>query len=143
MIGGETLADFHIYIKRNPAPEELYLEFMLLLGLFFGYFEVTAFWNAGIILLTAWLVVASKRIQVAVKSRAMPAFLLFLLAGFIVVNIIYMGTGTYFTYNLIQIIRPIIILCGIYYLVYRRNLLSPNMQFSNILLLNCRSNSHF
>ena len=136
MIGGEILTNFHIYIKRNPAPEELYLKFMLFLGLFFGYFEVTAFWNAGIILLTAWLVIASKRIQVAVKSRVMPAFLLFLLAGFIVVNIIYMGTGTYFTYNLIQLIRPIIILCGIYYISLEKNDIVYDFLYKNFKLLN-------
>ena len=112
--GRKNLANIHIYIKRNPTPEELYLKFMLLLGLFFGYFEVTAFWNAGIILLTAWLVIASKRIKAVIRSRKMPAILLIVLAGFIIVNIIYMGTGEYLSYNLIQIIRPIIILWGFY-----------------------------
>lgn len=130
------MTNFHIYIKRNPAPEELYLKFILLLGLFFGYFEVTAFWNAGIILLTTWLIIASKNIRTVIRSRAMPAFLLFLLAGFIVANIIYMGTGVYFSYNLIQIIRPIIILCGIYYISLEKNDIVYDFLYKNFKLLN-------
>ena len=130
------MTNFHIYIKRNPAPEELYLKFMLLLGLFFGYFEVTAFWNAGIILLTAWLIIASKYIRFVIRSRAMPAFLLLLLSGFIVVNIIYMGTGAYFSYNLIQMIRPIIILCGVYYISLEENDIVYDFLYKNFKLLN-------
>lgn len=130
------MADFHIYLKINTAPEELYLKFMLLLGLFFGYFEVTAFWNAGIIVLTAWLLITSKSIQHVINSQPMPLFLLFLLFGFIIVNIIYMGTGTYLTYNLIQIIRPIIILCGIYYISLEKNNIVYNFLNNNFKLLN-------
>ena len=73
------MSGIHLYIKRNLLPEELYLQFMLLLGLFFGYFEVTAFWNAGVILLTGWLLLASKRIQKVVQKNATAVLLLFCL----------------------------------------------------------------
>lgn len=126
----------HLYIKRNPLPEELYLQFMLLLGLFFGYFEVTAFWNAGVILLTGWLLIASKRIQRAVRQNGMAALLLFCLACFIVLNIIYMGTGAYLSYNLIQIVRPIVILCGIFYISQENNDVIYDFLSGNFGLLN-------
>ena len=126
----------HLYIKRNPLPEELYLQFMLLLGLFFGYFEVTAFWNAGVILLTGWLLIASKRIQSAVRQNGMTALLLFCLACFIVLNIIYMGTGAYLSYNLIQIVRPIVILCGIFYISQENNDIIYDFLSGNFGLLN-------
>ena len=130
------MSNFHIYIKRNPAPEELYLKFMLLLGLFFGYFEVTAFWNAGIILLTFWLFLASKRIRVVINSHLMPILLLFILTSFTILNIINMGTGSYLSYNLIQIIRPIIILCGIYYISLEKNDIIYDFLYKNFKLLN-------
>lgn len=126
----------HLYIKRNPLPEELYLQFVLLLGLFFGYFEVTAFWNAGVILLTGWLLIASKRIQRAVRQNGMAALLLFCLACFIVLNIIYMGTGAYLSYNLIQIVRPIVILCGIFYISQENNDAIYDFLSGNFGLLN-------
>lgn len=126
----------HLYIKRNPLPEELYLQFMLLLGLFFGYFEVTAFWNVGVILLTGWLLIASKRIQSAVRQNGMTALLLFCLACFIVLNIIYMGTGAYLSYNLIQIVRPIVILCGIFYISQENNDIIYDFLSGNFGLLN-------
>lgn len=87
----------HFYIKRNSSPEKLFLKFMLLLGLFFGYFEVTAFWNAGIILLTVGLLIVSRRIQKVVKNNLVPIVLLIILAGFIVLNIINTATGSYLT----------------------------------------------
>lgn len=130
------MRDFHIYIGRNPAPEKLYLKFMLLLGLLFGYFEVTAFWNAGIILLTGWLVVDSKRIQKVIRSQVIPALLLLVLLAFIFVNIIHMGTGSYFSYNLIQMIRPIIILCGIYYISLEDDNIVYDFFCQNFKLLN-------
>lgn len=130
------MSDFHIYIERKPAPEKLYLKFMLLLGLFFGYFEVTAFWNAGIILLTGWLIVDSKRIQKVIRSRAVPVLLLLILVAFIIVNIIYMGTGSYLSYNLIQMVRPIIILCGIYYISLEEGDIVYDFLCQNFKLLN-------
>lgn len=130
------MTGFHLYVRRNPSPEKLYLKFMLLLGLFFGYFEITAFWNAGIILLTVWLIVASKRIQTVVRSQAMPVLLLLVLVGFIAVNIIYMGGGSYLSYNLIQIIRPIIILCGIFYISVEENGIVYDFLYENFGLLN-------
>lgn len=126
----------HLYVKRNPLPEELYLQFMLLLGLFFGYFEVTAFWNAGVILLTGWLLIASKRIQRTVRQNGMAALLLFCLACFIVLNIIYMGTGAYLSYNLIQIVRPIVILCGIFYISQENDDVIYDFLSGNFGLLN-------
>ena len=126
----------HLYIKRNPLPEELYLQFMLLLGLFFGYFEVTAFWNAGVILLTGWLLIASKRIQRTVRQNGTATLLLFCLACFIVLNIIYMGTGAYLSYNLIQIVRPIVILCGIFYISQENNDVIYDFLSGNFGLLN-------
>lgn len=126
----------HIHIKQNPLPEERYLQFMLLLGLFFGYFEATAFWNAGVILLTGWLLVASKRIQKAVRHNSMAALLLFCLICFIALNIIYMGTGAYLSYNLIQIVRPIVILCGVFYIGQEKNDIIYNFLTGNFGLLN-------
>lgn len=130
------MSGIHLYIKRNPLPEELYLQFMLLLGLFFGYFEVTAFWNAGVILLTGWLLLASKRIREVVQKNATAVLLLFCLAFFIVLNVIYMGTGTYLSYNLIQIVRPIVILCGIFYISQEKNDIVYNFLSANFGLLN-------
>lgn len=109
---------------------------MLLLGLFFGYFEVTAFWNAGVILLTGWLLLASKRIQKVVQKNATAVLLLFCLVCFIVLNVIYMGTGTYLSYNLIQIVRPIVILCGIFYISQEKNDIVYNFLSGNFGLLN-------
>lgn len=109
---------------------------MLLLGLFFGYFEVTAFWNAGVILLTGWLLLASKRIQKVVQKNATAVLLLFCLVCFIVLNVIYMGTGTYLSYNLIQIVRPIVILCGIFYISQEKNHIVYNFLSGNFGLLN-------
>lgn len=126
----------HIYIKRNPLPEEMYLQFILLLGLFFGYFEVTAFWNAGVILLSCWLLIASKRIQRTVLQNLMAVLLLFILACFIVLNIICMGTGAYLSYNLIQIVRPIVILCGIFYISQEKNNIMYDFLTRNFRLLN-------
>lgn len=126
----------HFYIKRNSSPEKLFLKFMLLLGLFFGYFEVTAFWNAGIILLTVGLLIVSRRIQKVVKNNLVPIVLLIILAGFIVLNIINTATGSYLTYNLIQIIRPIIILCGIYYISLEKNDIVYDFLCENFILLN-------
>ena len=130
------MSGIHLYIKRNLLPEELYLQFMLLLGLFFGYFEVTAFWNAGVILLTGWLLLASKRIQKVVQKNATAVLLLFCLVCFIVLNVIYMGTGTYLSYNLIQIVRPIVILCGIFYISQEKNDIVYNFLSGNFGLLN-------
>lgn len=130
------MSGIHLYIKRNLLPEELYLQFMLLLGLFFGYFEVTAFWNAGVILLTGWLLLASKRIQKVVQKNATAVLLLFCLVCFIVLNVIYMGTGTYLSYNLIQIVRPIVILCGIFYISQEKNHIVYNFLSGNFGLLN-------
>ena len=130
------MSGIHLYIKRNPLPEELYLQFMLLLGLFFGYFEVTAFWNAGVILLTGWLLLASKRIQKVVQKNATAVLLLFCLVCFIVLNVIYMGTGTYLSYNLIQIVRPIVILCGIFYISQEKNDIVSNFLSGDFGLLN-------
>lgn len=130
------MSGIHLYIKRNLLPEELYLQFMLLLGLFFGYFEVTAFWNAGVILLTGWLLLASKRIQKVVQKNATAVLLLFCLVCFIVLNVIYMGTGTYLSYNLIQIVRPIVILCGIFYISQEKNDTVYNFLSGNFGLLN-------
>ena len=130
------MSGIHLYIKRNPLPEELYLQFMLLLGLYFGYFEVTAFWNAGVILLTGWLLLASKRIQKVVQKNATAVLLLFCLVCFIVLNVIYMGTGTYLSYNLIQIVRPIVILCGIFYISQEKNDIVYNFLSGNFGLLN-------
>lgn len=126
----------HIYIKRHPLPEELYLQFMLLLGLFFGYFEVTAFWNAGVILLTGWLVIASRRVQRTVRQNPIAILLLLSLACFIMLNILYTGTGTYLSYNLIQIIRPIVILCGIFYIGQEKNNIICDFLNRNFKLLN-------
>lgn len=109
---------------------------MLLLGLFFGYFEVTAFWNAGVILLTGWLLLASKRIQKVVQKNATAVLLLFCLVCFIVLNVIYMGTGTYLSYNLIQIVRPIVILCGIFYISQEKNDIVYNFLSGDFGLLN-------
>lgn len=130
------MSGIHLYIKRNLLPEELYLQFMLLLGLFFGYFEVTAFWNAGVILLTGWLLLASKRIQKVVQKNATAVLLLFCLVCFIVLNVIYMGTGTYLSYNLIQIVRPIVILCGIFYISQEKNDIVYNFLSGDFGLLN-------
>lgn len=130
------MSGIHLYIKRNLLPEELYLQFMLLLGLFFGYFEVTAFWNAGVILLTGWLLLASKRIQKVVQKNATAVLLLFCLVCFIVLNVIYMGTGTYLSYNLIQIVRPIVILCGIFYISQEKNDIVYDFLSGNFGLLN-------
>lgn len=126
----------YIYIKRNPLPEEMYLQFILLLGLFFGYFEVTAFWNVGVILLTGWLLIASKRIQRTVLQNPMAILLLFILVCFIVLNIIYMGTDAYLSYNLIQIIRPIVILCGVFYISQEKNNIMYDFLTRNFRLLN-------
>lgn len=125
-----------ICIKKNPLPEEIYLQFILLLGLFFGYFEVTAFWNAGVILLTGWLLIASKQFQRVVRQNMIAIFLLFCLVGFIVLNIICMGTGTYLSYNLIQIVRPIVILCGVFYISQEKNNILYNFLTRNFKLLN-------
>lgn len=130
------MSGIHLYIKRNPLPEELYLQFMLLLGLFFGYFEVTVFWNAGIILLTGWLLVSSKRIQRSVLQNPMAIQLLFSLVCFIALNILYMGTGAYLSYNLIQIVRPIVILCGIFYIGKEKNNIISDFLERNFKLLN-------
>lgn len=130
------MSGIQLYIKRNPLPEELYLQFMLVLGLFFGYFEVTAFWNAGVILLTGWLLLASKRIRRVVQKNAMAILLLFCLVSFIVLNVLYMGTGTYLSYNLIQIVRPLVILCGIFYISQEKNDIIYNFLSGNFGLLN-------
>lgn len=130
------MSGIHIHIKRNPLPEELYLKFMLLLGLFFGYFEVTAFWNAGVIILTGWLLIASKRIQKTVRHNSMAVLLLLCLVCFIILNIIYMGSGVYLSYNLIQIVRPIVILCGIFYVSQEKNDIVYNFLAGNFGLLN-------
>ena len=105
-------------------------------SLHFGYFEVTAFWNAGVILLTGWLLLASKRIREVVQKNATAVLLLFCLAVFIVLNVIYMGTGTYLSYNLIQIVRPIVILCGIFYISQEKNDIIYNFLSANFGLLN-------
>lgn len=125
-----------LHIKMNRSPESVYLQFMLLLGLFFGYFEVTAFWNAGIILLTGWLLVASKRVQRMLRQNMVPVLLLIILFGFIVLNVIYMGTGAYLSYNLIQIVRPIVILCAVYYISLEKNNVIYDFLFDNFNLLN-------
>lgn len=125
-----------IHIKRKPMPEKIYLNFMLLLGLFYGYFEVTVFWNAGIIILTGWMIVASKQIQTVFKRSAIPILLLFVLAVFLFFNVFYMGTGSYLSYNLIQIIRPIIILCGIYYISLEQNNIVYEFLCENFKLIN-------
>lgn len=125
-----------MYIKRNPSPEEMYLQFILLLGLFFGYFEVTAFWNTGVILLTGWLLIASRYIKKTVLKNPMTVLLLFILACFIVINITYMGTGAYLSYNLIQIVRPIVILCGVFYISQEKNNIMYDFLTQNFRLLN-------
>lgn len=130
------MAVLHIKIKKNPLPEQIFLEFMLLLGLFFGYFEVTTFWNAGIILLTAWLIFASKRIQNKLFSKATPIILLFILIGFFALNVFCMGTGEHLSYNIIQIIRPIIILLGFYYISLENNNIINDFLNDNFILLN-------
>lgn len=114
----------------------MYLQFILLLGLLFGYFEVTAFWNAGVILLTGCLLIASKRIQRTVQHNPMAILLLFILACFIVLNIIYMGTGAYLSYNLTQIVRPIVILCGFFYISREKNNIVYDFLTRNFRLLN-------
>ena len=123
-------------IRRNQPPDRLYLEFMLLLGLFFGYFEVTAFWNAGIILLTAWLVLSSEQIRQIIRRNAMIALLLAVLAGFIVLNVIETGKTTYLSYNLIQIVRPIIILVSIYYISKEKKEVIYDFLYSKFAFLN-------
>lgn len=133
---GRFLSGLHLYIKKNSLPEELYLQFMLLLGLFFGYFEVTAFWNTGIILLTGWLLLASKRIQKVVRQNGMTVLLLFCLACFITLNIIYKGIGAYLSYNLIQIIRPIVLLCCVFYISQENNTVIYDFLSRNFCLLN-------
>lgn len=130
------MSRFIIRIKRKPSPEELYLEFILILGLFFGYFEVTAVWNGGIILLTGWLLIASKRFQKVIRSNFVPVLLLILLTVFFVLNIIFMGTGSYLSYNMIQIIRPLIILSGVYYISQEKNDIIYHFLRSNFKLLN-------
>lgn len=123
-------------IRRNQPPDRLYLGFMLLLGLFFGYFEVTAFWNAGIILLTAWLVLSSEQIRQIIRRNAMIALLLAVLAGFIVLNVIETGKTTYLSYNLIQIVRPIIILVSIYYISKEKKEVIYDFLYSKFAFLN-------
>lgn len=130
------MRELRIHIKRELLPEKMYLRFFLLCGLFFGYFEITAFWNAGIILLTGWLFISSKRIQNAVRRNAIPIVLFILLFGFIGLNILYMGVGAYLSYNFIQIIRPIIILVGVYYVSIEKNNVVNEFFYESFLLLN-------
>lgn len=125
-----------IKIKRKQSPEKLYLEFMLLLGLFFGYFEVTAFWNAGIILLSAWLVLASKQFQNAIRKDLKVVLLISVLIVFIIVDILNTTKGTYLSYNLIQIVRPILILVSLYYVSSEKRSISIGFLYSRFFMLN-------
>lgn len=126
----------HLRFKRNILPEELYLKFILLLGLFFGYFEVTAFWNAGIILLTCWLLIASRRFKNTIWKNPTAVLLLFILSLFIFLNVNYMGAGTYLFYNLVQIIRPLLIIFDVFYISLEDNYIIYNFLNRNFYLLN-------
>ena len=63
-----------IQLRKDTLFETLYIEFIIILGLFFGYFEYTSIWNAGILILIFGLIIGSKNFQNAVKNRISLVF---------------------------------------------------------------------
>ena len=127
-----------IQLRKDTLFETLYIEFIIILGLFFGYFEYTSIWNAGILILIFGLIIGSKNFQNAVKNRISLVFFLTLYLFFIVINFILTGYKTFLMYNCIQIMRPLVIITIFYYIDFEKNniiktVLDNNFTFLNIM----------
>lgn len=124
-------------IRKKQLTEAIYIYFLLFMGLFRGYIEINVIWNGGIILLTLLLFFMSKKIQKAFRRDVRAIILILLLSIFTFLNVIETGDTSYLVYNLIQIIRPILILYTVYIIsMEEKNIIFEVLQ-NSFVLLNC------
>lgn len=101
-------------IKKKQLIEKIYILFLMLMGLFQGYIEISVLWNGGLIMLTILLFMSSRQVRMAMRYRVSAFFVVALFVGMIGLNILETQHTTYITYNFIQVFRPILIMYSVY-----------------------------